>query len=117
MSYQDLVASFSSKMTDADLESAVIDELKASIGPMRVPVKAYAEIAKLAQGENLSVGNFVLKTVSDLHGLNIPLSEGKGRKAKNLSQEEKTAATRVANAQKAAQVARILAELGVNTGS
>lgn len=113
MDFQKLVASLAEKMSDEDLENIAIDELKTSIGPLRVPVKAYAEIAKLAQSQDQSIGNFVLATVGNALGIVLPLSEGKGRKKTNLTEQEKKAAVKVANAQKAAQVQRILAELGV----
>lgn len=113
MDFQALVAQLASKITDDELEKLSAEDLKTSVGPIRVPVVAYATIKEHADEEKLSVSNFVIKTINDTLSLNIPYSEGKGRKkAEYSSEDEKKAALKLKNAQKAAQVDRMLRELG-----
>lgn len=115
MSFEDLVASLSGEISDAELEAISIEDQKTTVGPLRVPVLAFAELSKAANAKSLSVSNFVLDLIAEATGQKVPHSEGKGRKKKEFASEtERKNAMRIARARQEAQVQKILAELGVS---
>ena len=115
MSYEDLVAQLGADLTADEIENASMAELKASIGPLRIPVMDFAAIAKHAAQAGLSEANYVISLINDALGLSIPVT-GAGRPKKAVDKDTQKAKNRLERARKDAMVNKILADLGAQEG-